>query len=269
MTSRALTAKTIALLGFPARGASLRPRSWVIARANGPQLDERGRFGGGTGPVSARIGGSEGRTRNNGRPAIRALTPAGHGCQARPRKGAGGLMPIAARSPFAAAPLVTATRPGPVCPSPSPPPAGASRRAPPFVLGGAEGGRGAASRCWPPSAFPARASGCRPPRSGADRCQRRGPSAIPPRSGQAAPLPSPPLPGTSIDFPDQAPPGPRPDPRSLSVSGDPGSRSADPPRPRCPPSRAGASARRSSLSPNFDAGTIKHSSQNSEWLPVR
>lgn len=64
--------KTLVLLGFPARGASLRHRSWTVAQANGPQLDERGRFGGGTGPVSARIGGSEGRTGNGGPPAIRA-----------------------------------------------------------------------------------------------------------------------------------------------------------------------------------------------------
>ena len=82
--------------------------------------------------------------------AIRALTPAGHGCQVRPRKGAGGLMPIAARSPFAAARLVTATRPGPVCPCPPPLPAGASRRVPPCW----EGRKGAAMQRADAGPFP-------------------------------------------------------------------------------------------------------------------
>ena len=70
--------KTLAPLGFPARVAALRLRSRAVARADGPQLDERGRFGGGPGPVSARIGRSEGRTGNDGRPAIRVnqLDPA-------------------------------------------------------------------------------------------------------------------------------------------------------------------------------------------------
>lgn len=61
------TAKALVCRGFVA----LRLRSWVIAQANGPQLDERGRFEGRPGPVSARIGGSERRTGNNGWPAKR------------------------------------------------------------------------------------------------------------------------------------------------------------------------------------------------------
>ena len=93
-----------------------------------------------------------------------ALTPAGRGCQARPRKGAGGLMPIAARSPFAAAPLARAAVPvqsvlarrGEFGFFKSPPAAGT-------LLDGSEGGR---RTCRPPSALAARGLACRSPRSG-------------------------------------------------------------------------------------------------------
>ena len=163
-------------------------------------------------------------------------------------------MPIAARSPFAAARLVTATRPGPVCPCPPSPPAGASRRVPPFVLGGAEGG----PRRSEPMPAPFRLPG---PSIRLPPVAIRGrplpasrpvgnPASI--RAGRAAP----PLPGTSIDFPDQAPPGPRAGPclfPAIQTS------TWTIPRPRCPSPCAGTSGRRSSLSPQIAPGTITHS----------
>ena len=60
--------KNLAPLGFPARGASLRLGSRVIARANGPQLDERGRFGAAQGRFRRKSGGDR-STGNSGRPA--------------------------------------------------------------------------------------------------------------------------------------------------------------------------------------------------------
>ena len=205
---------------------ALRLRSWVIAQANGAQLDERGRFEGGTGLISARIGGSGGGTGNNGRPAKRR----------DPRRP--GVAP--------------GRRPGPVCPRPSrrvrilqvtsrggrplgprlrlPAPAirsslphGAARRA---IL---------PRRLAGPRRFPAR----RPVGTGLDE-----PPGDPPA------LPSGPLPGTSIDFPDQAPPGPRAGP-CLFPAIQTAARPPDPPRPRCPQPRAGASARRSSAVAEF------------------
>ena len=208
--------------------AALRLRSWAVAQASGAQLDERGRFEGRPGPVPARIGGFEGRTGNNGWPAIRAgprldarrtrlpVSPAEGGrgvdadrrpfpfrrraaCDARPSRSSLSL-PVAASSDSSShlprrAPSLMGERRGPwllmsIATAPIRPP-GPRPRLPAAAIRG--------------RTLPASRPVGNPASNRAGRAASRSRLDEPP--GDPPALPSGPLPGTSIDFPARA--GPR------------------------------------------------------------